>query len=215
MRLMWSIEVKAFVKGEILELIFWSGLLIMANQKLLNLASWLPRSRANGPGTRMVLWVQGCPFRCSSCQNSDYLQFKLNQVVTVDRVWEVFAQQPDLAGMSFSGGEPFAQAVALGELAMRVQGMGKTIVCWTGYGLEQLEGGDIVGAREFLQHIDLLIDGLFVESLAGNEVLRGSKNQRLHFLSGHISEEDLVDIPRQEFVVNDESITYTGFPVDL
>ena len=128
MPLLWSIEVKAFVKGEILELIFWSGLLIMANQKLLNLASWLPRSRANGPGTRMVLWVQGCPFRCSSCQNSDYLQFKLNQVVTVDRVWEVFAQQPDLAGMSFSGGEPFAQAVALGELAMRVQGMGLSLI---------------------------------------------------------------------------------------
>lgn len=103
----------------------------MANPKLLNLGSWLPRSRANGPGTQMVLWVQGCPFRCSNCQNSDYLQFKLNQVVTVDRVWEVFAQHLDLAGMSFSGGEPFAQALALEELAMRIQSMGKTVVCWS------------------------------------------------------------------------------------
>ncbi|GGA03389.1 4Fe-4S cluster-binding domain-containing protein [Okeania sp. KiyG1] len=126
----------------------------------------------------------------------------------------MFAQQSDLAGMSYSGGEPFAQAVALAELAMRVQSMGKTVISWSGYSLEQLVRREIVGAREFLQHIDLLIDGLFVECLAGNEVLRGSTNQGLHFLSGHISQEYLVDIPRQELVFNDENITYTGFPVD-
>lgn len=187
----------------------------MANSRLLNLASWLPRSRANGPGTRMVLWVQGCPFRCPNCQNSDYLEFKLNQIVTVDRVWQVFEQQPDLAGISFSGGEPFAQAVALAELAMRVQSVGKTVVCWSGYRLEQLEGSAVTGAKELLLHIDLLIDGLFVESLKGDKVLRGSKNQKLHFLSGRISERDLVDIPRQEWVINSETMTYTGFPVSL
>jgi len=185
----------------------------MGNPRLLNIASWLPRSRANGPGTRMVLWVQGCPFRCPSCQNSDYLEFKLNQVVTVDRVWEVFEQQPGLAGISFSGGEPFAQAVALAELATRVQSVGKTVVCWSGYRLEQLERSEIAGAGELLQHIDLLVDGLFVEGLAGEEVLRGSKNQRLNFLSGRIIEADLVDIPRQEWAINSERITYTGFPV--
>jgi len=185
----------------------------MGNPRLLNLASWLARSCANGPGTRMVLWAQGCPFRCPNCQNSDYLEFKFNQVVTVDRVWEVFQQQPGLAGISFSGGEPFAQAVAFAELAARVQSVGKTVVCWSGYRLEELQRSAIVGARELLQHIDLLIDGLFVESLAGNEVLRGSKNQRLHFLSGRIIEAELVDIPRQEWVINSETMTYTGFPV--
>lgn len=187
----------------------------MGNPRLLNLASWLARSCANGPGTRMVLWAQGCPFRCPNCQNSDYLEFKLNQVVTVDRVWEVFQQQPELAGISFSGGEPFAQAVALAELAARVQSVGKTVVCWSGYRLEQLERSEIAGAGELLQHIDLLIDGLFVEGLAGEEVLRGSKNQRLNFLSGRIREADLVEIPRQEWVINSETMTYTGFPVGL
>ncbi|MGB8686362.1 MAG: 4Fe-4S single cluster domain-containing protein [Microcoleus sp.] len=158
----------------------------MANPRLLNLASWLPRSRANGPGTRMVLWAQGCPFRCPNCQNSDYLEFKLNQVVTVDRVWEVFQQQPGLAGISFSGGEPFAQAVAFAELAARVQSVGKTVVCWSGYRLQQLERSEIPGAGELLQHIDLLVDGLFVESLAGNEVLRGQKIRGYIFYRGEL-----------------------------
>ncbi|MBD2195238.1 MULTISPECIES: 4Fe-4S single cluster domain-containing protein [Calothrix] len=181
--------------------------------KLLNLAAWLPRSSANGPGTRMVLWVQGCPFRCPGCQNPDFLQFRLNQVVTVDDVWQVFQQLPDLAGVSFSGGEPFAQAVALAELASLVQSAGKTVVCWTGYRLEQLKSGQIKGAIHLLQSIDLLIDGLFIQQQLSDDTLRGSHNQQLHFLSGRITPADLKNIPRQEWIINDAILTYTGFPI--
>jgi len=185
----------------------------MKSPRLLNVAAWLPRSRANGPGTRMVLWLQGCPFRCPQCQNPDYLQFKLNQVLTVDRVWQVFDQLPALHGISFSGGEPFAQAIALADLASRVRAAGKTVVCWSGYRLEHLRSGHVKGAAQLLEHVDLLIDGLFVRDLAGNFVLRGSQNQQLHFLSGRITEADLADIPRQEWVLNSETISYTGFPI--
>jgi len=185
----------------------------MTQPLLLNVAHCLPRSRANGPGTRMVLWLQGCPFRCPSCQNPDYLPFHLNQVVTVEQVWEVFQQLPELAGISLSGGEPFAQAIALTELARRVQATGKTVLSWSGYRLEELQSGKIPGAVELLKYTDLLIDGLFVEKLAGNFVLRGSENQHLHFLSGRITEADLTHIPRQEWVMTEETITYTGFPL--
>lgn len=186
----------------------------MTHPLLLNVASWLPRSRANGPGTRMVLWVQGCPFRCIDCQNPDFLPFQANQILTVDQVWQKFQQIPGLDGISFSGGEPFAQAVALAELAKRVQDAQKTVLCWSGYSLAQLRSGKIKGAIDFLAHIDLLIDGLFIHQQAGNWILRGSANQQLHFLSGRISAEDLVDIPRQEWVINSETVTYTGFPID-
>ncbi len=187
----------------------------MNDSLLLNVASWLPRSRANGPGTRMVLWLQGCPFRCLGCQNPDFLPFTVNKILTVEQVWQVFQQIPELDGISFSGGEPFAQAVALAQLALRVQEAGKTVLCWSGYRLEQLQSGKVKGSTEFLSHIDLLIDGLFMPEKVGNGVLRGSENQQLHFLSGHITEADLKDIPRQEWVVNSEIVTYTGFPVDF
>ncbi len=185
----------------------------MTKEYLLNLASWLPRSCANGPGNRMVLWVQGCPFRCPGCQNPDFLEFRINQVVTVDYVWQVFQQLPDLAGISFSGGEPFAQAVALAELANLVQSAGKTVVCWTGYRLEQLQSGHVRGADRLLQHVDLLIDGLFIQQHLSDNMLRGSHNQELHFLSGRITEADLKNIPRQEWIINDTLLTYTGFPI--
>ena len=185
----------------------------MDNEMLLNVAEWLPRSRANGLGTRMVIWVQGCPFRCQNCQNPDYLEFKLNKVVTVDRVWQMFLQSPDLNGISISGGEPFAQAVALTYLARRVQAIGKTVVCWTGFRLEQLQAGRVNGALDLLSHLDMLIDGQFVQEQSGNYALRGSANQKLHFLSGRITEVDLVDIPRQEWIIAQETLTYTGFPI--
>jgi len=31
--------------------------------------SMLPRSTANGPGERAVVWFQGCDLRCSGCWN--------------------------------------------------------------------------------------------------------------------------------------------------
>lgn len=179
----------------------------------LNLGNYLNRSQANGPGTRMVVWVQGCPFRCQGCQNPEYLKFKLNKLVTVEDVWRLFCLNSDLDGISFSGGEPFAQAVALAELAQRVQALGKTVVCWTGYRLEQLDTGKVKGAKDLLNYVDLLIDGWFNQEQSGNFVLRGSENQQLHFLSGRITSEDLVAIPRQEWIIHPETVTYTGFPV--
>ena len=42
----------------------------------LNLARTLPRSAANGPGERFVLWVQGCPLACPGCWNPDTWAFE-------------------------------------------------------------------------------------------------------------------------------------------
>ena len=35
----------------------------------LRLHAFLPRSRANGPGWRSVVWVQGCSLGCPGCFN--------------------------------------------------------------------------------------------------------------------------------------------------
>jgi anaerobic ribonucleoside-triphosphate reductase activating protein len=36
---------------------------------MLNLYALWPRSHANGPGVRLVLWFQGCTLGCPECFN--------------------------------------------------------------------------------------------------------------------------------------------------
>lgn len=98
-------------------------------------------------------------------------------------ILSAYAENPLLAGMTFSGGEPFLQAAALAELARAVHAAGGTVVTYTGYTFEQLcrigESGHEAVIR-LLEETDLLVDGPYIESLRDMELpFRGSANQRL------------------------------------
>ena len=54
------------------------------------------------------------------------------------------------------------------------------VLVFSGYILEQLNS-EI--AKAFLEHIDLLIDGPYIEELNDGKGLRGSNNQHLHFFT--------------------------------
>jgi len=99
----------------------------------LRIAAFLRRSRANGPGVRSVLWVQGCPFRCAGCFNPNFLPFAGGREAAPAAVAAWMLAETDTEGVSFSGGEPFAQAGALAELAERARGAGKGVLIFTGY----------------------------------------------------------------------------------
>ena len=170
-------------------------------------------SSANGPGNRLVVWPQGCHHHCYGCQNKETWDFKINKILTVDQILDCYRSIPNLAGISFSGGEPMLQAPALKEVARHIKSTNGTVICWTGFRREELESGKVVGAIDFLKSIDLLIDGKYEHSKRGKFILRGSSNQRLHFLTDAISEDDLNDIPQQEWTLTPESISFSGFSV--
>ncbi|MDP2701652.1 MAG: 4Fe-4S single cluster domain-containing protein, partial [Candidatus Rokubacteria bacterium] len=99
----------------------------------LHIAAYLPRSRANGPELRSVLWVQGCPFRCAGCFNPDFLLFAGGREVATRDVADWMLAESETEGVSFSGGEPFAQAGALAEVAESVRAAGKGVLVFSGY----------------------------------------------------------------------------------
>lgn len=83
----------------------------------------------DGPGIRYVVFLQGCPFRCLYCANPD----------TIDAVGESKLTDPDYiveqavsmkpffgkrGGVTFSGGEPTAQAEALVPLFRKLKEAG-------------------------------------------------------------------------------------------
>ena len=79
-------------------------------------SGFLARSEVNGPGIRAVVWVQGCPFRCEGCFNERFLPFSPAQQVSVSELAGTILSLPGIDGVTFSGGEPFAQAGPLAEL---------------------------------------------------------------------------------------------------
>jgi anaerobic ribonucleoside-triphosphate reductase activating protein len=79
------------------------------------------------------------------------------------------------------GGEPFAQVDGLLALVKELRKQGcPHIVCYSGYTLEALREKAVkqTSIGEILGEIDVLIDAVFIESLAGGARLwTGSSNQ--------------------------------------
>jgi anaerobic ribonucleoside-triphosphate reductase activating protein len=137
-----------------------------------------------GPGQRAVVWVQGCRFACKNCIVPDSWDETAGELVTVAELTDWILAQPGIEGVTFSGGEPMLQAEALSHLVECVRNRSNLgVVCYTGYRLEYLQQQGTSAQQAFLQQIDLLIDGVYLEQQHGDLLWRGSANQRLLPLS--------------------------------
>ena len=187
----------------------------------LRIARFQDRTQALGPGERAVIWFQGCSFNCPGCiaaemnRSDDFERTSPSELA--DRVLSIRG----IEGVTLSGGDPFDQPLdALAQfLDVLKQRGGLSVMCYTGRTLEQLrrcnESGDAI--TKILAALDILIDGLYVESLNDGSSWRGSSNQILHFLSSRYR--------HLEFVVSEErerklevtigpagAIDFTGIP---
>ncbi|WP_261206019.1 4Fe-4S single cluster domain-containing protein [Laspinema sp. D2d] len=150
---------------------------------LLNLAELCPITRTLGPGQRFAIWVQGCCFNCSGCISPDWIPQVSGTWVEPGRLAEMILSVPGTEGLTVSGGEPMLQAQALSELFARLAGVDCSIICYTGFTLEQLQAKSDPAIARVLSQIDVLIDGLYRPELNDNQGWRGSANQRVHFLT--------------------------------
>ena len=177
----------------------------------LNIARTLHRSAANGPGERFVVWVQGCPLACPGCWNPDTWSFGRRVVRDVDELATEILSVEDIEGVTFTGGEPFAQARALAELARRVRHRGLSVFVFTGYDLAELTSD---AAKQLLAVTDVLVAGRYARdqrTIASPWL--GSANQRIHFLSDHYRPTDMTAAVEVR-IDRDGALTLTGFPDD-
>ena len=137
-------------------------------------------SIVDGEGLRAVVWTQGCPHGCPGCHNPQTHAFDGGTSVASESILEQLKAHFYLDGVTFSGGEPMAQAAACGELAQAVHQLGMNVWCYTGYTWEALMEAQDPDQRTFLEQIDVLIDGPFLLAQKSlNLRFRGSANQRL------------------------------------
>lgn len=139
-----------------------------------------PESIVDGPGFRYVLFVQGCPHHCDGCHNPESWPFDAGIDMSVDELFAGIMKNPNLQGVTYSGGEPFEQVSPLLELAKRIKAEGLDLMSYSGYTLEELEERNDPDTDELLSLLDILVDGRYEKSLR-NLTLQycGSENQRV------------------------------------
>ncbi len=167
---------------------------------MLRLHRFLPFTRAEGPGNRSCLWVQGCPIRCPGCFNPGTWAKDGGHEVSVDEIEARILAAPGIEGVTFLGGEPFEQAEDLADLGRRVRRVGLSVMTFTGHVLEDILASSRPGWSELLNVTDLLLDGPYVRDLTDTtHPWVGSSNQRYHFLTPRYRhlEADLASIPNR------------------
>lgn len=136
----------------------------------------------NGPGLRAVIWTQGCRQRCPGCQNPETWSETAGQLVAIEDVKQQLRALKGQTGLTFCGGEPLLQADACRQIAdWARQELGWSIWSFTGLIYEKIPHDS--PAWRFIQSLDVLIDGPFIQAQRDLSVKwRGSRNQRLLYL---------------------------------
>ena len=146
---------------------------------MLELSAIVRDSIVDGPGLRTTIFCQGCPHHCPGCHNPETWEFGCGTPMEEERLLEIVQSNPLCRGVTFSGGEPFAQAAGFAKLARLLTAAGYEVASYTGYTFEKLLQGT-QEQRELLSCIDILIDGPFLLDQKSLEVpFRGSRNQRI------------------------------------
>lgn len=167
----------------------------------LRLHAFVPRSNANGPGIRAVVWVQGCSLACPGCFNPRTHPFDGGEIIDVEDIFSRIRQAaPDIEGITISGGEPLQQRAGVLALLERVRhDSALSAILFTGYAWDEVQA--MPEAERLLQCVDVLIAGRYDARRRLGHGLRGSANQTIHLLSNRYKLEDLENVPQAEVLI--------------
>ncbi len=182
----------------------------------IQVAHFVCPTEAEGPGSRMAIWVQGCPLRCPNCCNPEMLGSRGGRVETVSSLLDQAATAGDsIEGLTFLGGEPFVQAAGLAALASGVQRLGLSVMIFSGHTLDELSKRRDPDTDALLAGCDLLVDGPYVREKP-DHVRRwiGSRNQVMHFMTDRYQPSDPRFVSDESFEIRylNGRLTVNGWP---
>ena len=151
----------------------------------LKISGIIKNSVVDGPGIRYTIFTQGCYHNCEGCHNPQTHDPNDGKFMDTDEIFDEIISSTIYSGVTFSGGEPFLQADALADLAIKINNSDKQldIICYTGYTYEEILNIIDKGCHSYLRllnNIDYLIDGKFDKDKTSLDCnWRGSTNQRI------------------------------------
>ncbi|MGH1978770.1 pyruvate formate-lyase-activating protein [Rothia sp. L_38] len=142
--------------GELTELERSAQLKLMREGQLGSVHSWELVTAVDGPGTRMTIFMNGCPLRCLYCHNPDTFNMKDGKPVMaadlikkIKRMRKVFKATG--GGITISGGEVLMQRAFAENILISAKSLGiHTCIDTSGF----------LGAHasdEFLDNVDLVL----------------------------------------------------------
>ncbi len=135
-------------------------------------------SIVDGPGLRMVVWVQGCRHNCFKCHNPDTHDFCGGFDKEIEELAHEISSVKLQDGLTLSGGEPFDKVDELCELLDLIKPLNLNIWCYSGYTYDYLKKHP--HKSKLLEKIDVIVDGRFEwEQRDFSLKYRGSRNQKI------------------------------------
>lgn len=134
----------------------------------------------DGPGIRLVVFVQGCNFRCLYCHNPDTRPLKGGQPISSEEILELLEKQrpyfKNKGGLTVSGGEALLQRKALIDLFTKAKKRGfNTVLDSNGSILDD-------DAKKLLEVTDLvLLDVKHIDPVWHMRVTNASNEPVLRF----------------------------------
>jgi anaerobic ribonucleoside-triphosphate reductase activating protein len=176
----------------------------------------LPRSAANGPGLRFVIWSQGCALGCPGCFNPGTHPSDGGDPGSAEELAALVLARPDgIEGVTLTGGEPLEQPVAIARFCELIKtGSDLGIVILTGFTRHEIAADP--ARADAVKNADMVLAGRYNARRHLGSGLRGSDNKEYSARTARYSPADFAAIPDVELIVApDGSVTVTGMPERL
>lgn len=146
-----------------------------------------------GPGNRTCIFVQGCLKHCYKCNSPQTWNLNDAEEYDIKQLAKDILSNPDIEGVTFSGGEPLLQSKALYQLALMLKDK-LSVVIFTGYDYDFIKKVNSADWNNLLSLCDILISGKFIyEKRCTDKLWVGSSNQEIRFLSDTYKDYDLTN----------------------
>jgi anaerobic ribonucleoside-triphosphate reductase activating protein len=159
-------------------------------------------SAVNGPGNRMVIWVQGCKLNCQGCFNPEMHAYSRDLCIAVCKLANSINKDSTIEGITVSGGEPLDFPAELSALLKAVN-PNLTRIIFSGYTVNEI----VEDTEKFkvVRNADLVIAGRFNNKL--NHPYFGKK---LIDVTGKVDVNVFLPRTKIEYSLNNNRIVKTG-----
>ena len=162
-------------------------------KEMIRYANIIDQSVVDGPGVRVVAFLQGCTIGCPGCHNVDLQPLGGGINSTEGDFADLLLGKltPIHQGITFSGGEPTLQADALQKVITIIREKMPRLDIWvfSGYPFEKIKD------LPMFNLVDVLVDSPFVLEKRNLDLpFRGSENQRIIDVQRSLAERRILEL---------------------